>query len=213
MEIHLRCYCNEIHRSQLDRIYKDTTAIVNKIKDYCSDGKENFLRSWVETKKIPSVHLSIKDHKPLQPNGHHPTHLIISAHNFTKCLSKLASKSIKRTFRHAEVNFERHTLKNLLALKCKLEEIDVNQGEVTIVSLDIKDMFPQCHFKAVQDAVQHYVSLLPNLSRSKIQLCLDILKFSMGNTIVTFCDKYYEYSVDPDPDRQVLLLEVLNLHS
>jgi hypothetical protein len=186
---------------QFDRIYKDTTAIVNEIIDYCSDGEENFLRSWVETKKIPLVCLSIKDHKPLQPNGWHPTHLIISAHNFTQCLSKLASKSIKHTFRRADVNFEHHTLKNLLALKCKLEEIDINQGEVTIVSLDIKDMYPQCHFKAVQDAVQHYARLLPNLSRSKIQRCLDILKFSMGNTIVMFRDKYYEYGVDPNPDR------------
>jgi hypothetical protein len=35
---------------------------------------------------------------------------------------------------------------------------------------------------------------------------LDILKFSRGNTIVTFCDKYYEYGVDPDPDRRGLTI-------
>jgi hypothetical protein len=137
-------------------MYKDTTAIVDKIEDYCSDGEANFLKSWVKTKKIPSVRLSIKDHKPLQPNGCHPTRLIVSAHNFTQCLSKLASKSIECTFGCADVNFKRHTLKNLLALKQKLEEIDISRGEVTIVSLDIKDMYPQCCFKAVQDAVQYY---------------------------------------------------------
>jgi hypothetical protein len=59
LEIHLRRYCNEIDRLLLDQIYKDTTAIVDEIKDYCSDGEENFLRSWVETKKIPSARLSI----------------------------------------------------------------------------------------------------------------------------------------------------------
>jgi hypothetical protein len=79
---------------------------------------------------------------------------------------------------------------------CKLEEIDISQVKVTIVSLDIKDLYPQCRFKAAQDAVQYYTRQLPNLSRSKIQQCLDILKFSMGNTIVTFRDKYYEYGTD-----------------
>jgi hypothetical protein len=169
MEIHLRCYCNEINRLQLDQIYTDTTAIVDKIEDYCSNGEANFLRSWVETKKIPLVCFSIKDHKPLQPNGHHPSRLIVSTHNFTQCLSRLASKSIKHTFRRADINFEHHALKNLLALKRKLEEIDISRGEVTVVSLDIKDMHPQCRFKVVQDAVQYYVRQLPNLSRSKIQ--------------------------------------------
>ncbi len=140
MEIHLHCYSNEINRSQLDWIYKDTTTIVDEIEVYCSDGKANFLRSWVKTKKIPSVCLFIKDHKPLQPNGRHPTRLIVSAHNFTQCLSKLASKLIKCIFRRADVNFKCHTLKNLLALKRKLEEIDISWGEVTIASLDIKDL-------------------------------------------------------------------------
>jgi hypothetical protein len=92
MEIHLHRYCNKIDQLQLDRIYKDTTAIVKEIEDYCSDGKANFLRSWVKTKKILSVCLSIKNHKPLQPNGRHPTHLIVSAQNITQCLRKLASK-------------------------------------------------------------------------------------------------------------------------
>jgi hypothetical protein len=94
----------------------------------------------------------------------------------------------------------------LLALKRKLKEIDISQGEVMIVSLNIKDMYPQCHFKAVQDAIQYYMRQLLDLSQSKIQQCLDILKFSMENTIVTFCDKYYGYGVDLDPDRQGLTI-------
>ena len=81
-----------------------------------------------------------------------------------------------------------------------------NSTTVTIVSLDIKDMYPQCHFKAVQDAIQYYMRQLLDLSQSKIQQCLDILKFSMGNTIITFRDKYYEYGVDPNPDRRGLTI-------
>ncbi len=104
MMIHLKWYCNKIDRSRLDTIYKDTKTLVDDIEDLCSDRETEFLRSWNKTRKIPSVWLSIKDHKPVQANGRHPTCLIISAHNFTQCLSKLASKSIKRTFRRAGVS-------------------------------------------------------------------------------------------------------------
>ncbi len=94
MEVHLQRYCNEIPRANLDQIYKDTLTIIEGIDNLCSDGESQFLQSWCRTKKIPSVRLSIKDHKPVGPNGRYPTRLIISAHNFTQCLSKLASKSI-----------------------------------------------------------------------------------------------------------------------
>jgi hypothetical protein len=51
--------------------------------------------------------LGIKDHyKPVRSNGRHPTWLIVSAHNFTQCLSKLASKLIENAFWKADVNFE-----------------------------------------------------------------------------------------------------------
>jgi hypothetical protein len=169
MEIHLRRYCNEIPQSHLDRVYKDTMSLIDEIDHLCSDGEEQFLRSWAKTKKIPSVRLSIKDHKPVGSNGRHPTRLIVSAHNFTQCLSKLASKSIENTFRKSGVNFERHTLKNSLVLKRKFEDLDFDQKNVTIVSLDIKDMYPQCRFKAVKAAVRYYSSQLPILLQERVK--------------------------------------------
>jgi hypothetical protein len=73
----------------------------------------------------------------------------------------------------------------------KFEECDFNWEDVTIISLDIKDMYPQCRLKVEQDAVRHYALRLPALDREKISCCLDILWFSMGNTIVMFLDTYY----------------------
>jgi hypothetical protein len=203
MEIHLRRYCNKIpRRSHLDRVNKDTMSLIDEIDHLCSDGEEQFLRSWAKTKKIPSVRLSIKDHKPVGSNGRHPTRLIVSAHNFTQCLSK----SIEKTFRKSGVNFERHTLKNSLVLKRKFEDLDFDRDNVTIVSLDIKDMYPQCRFKAVKAAVRYYSSQLPVLLQERVKKCLKILKLSMGNTIVSFRDTYYEYGVDPDPDHRGLTI-------
>jgi hypothetical protein len=122
-KIHLNRYCNEIYCSNLDKIYQNTNALVDEIEHLYSDGEVEFLQIWIKTRKIPPVRLSIKDHKPIQANGHHPTRLIVSAHNFTLCLSKVASKSIESTFRRAGVNFESHTLKNSLLyykrLKCR----------------------------------------------------------------------------------------------
>ena len=69
MKVHLTRYCKEIPRSNLDRIYKDTNAIIDEIEHLCSDGETQFLRSWCKTKKIPSVRLSVKDHKPVGANG------------------------------------------------------------------------------------------------------------------------------------------------
>jgi hypothetical protein len=82
----------------------------------------------------------------------------------------------------------------------------IDRDNSTIVSLDIRDMYPQCRFKAVKAAVRYFANQLPTLEQLKVKRCLEILKFSMGNTIVSFQDKYYEYGVDPDPNRRGLTI-------
>jgi hypothetical protein len=61
-------------------------------------------------------------------------------------------------------------------------------------------MYPQCKFRAVKAAVPYYALQLDPIQHERTKKCLEILKFSMGNTIVSFLDKYNEYGVDPDPD-------------
>ena len=41
---------------------------------------------------------------------------------------------------------------------------------------------------------------LPDLKQERINKCLDILQFSMGNTKATFQDKYYKYGVNANPN-------------
>jgi hypothetical protein len=67
-------------------------------------------------------------------------------------------------------------------------------------------MYPQCRFKAVSNVVKHYASILNPLKCKRVNKCLDILRFSMGNTIMSFQDKYYEYGIDSDPDRRGLTI-------
>ncbi len=151
-----------------------------------------------QDKKIPSLCLSIKDLKPIGWNGCHPTRLIVSAHNFMQCLSRLTSKSIEKTFKCAAITYQWYTIQNSLDLKQHLKEKGFRTNDVTTISLDIKDMYPQCWFKAISKAVKHYTSVLDTLTCDHINKCLEILLFSMGNTIVSFQDKYFKYGVHSD---------------
>jgi hypothetical protein len=67
-------------------------------------------------------------------------------------------------------------------------------------------MYPQCKFRVVKAAVRYYASQLDQNQGERTKKCLEILKFSMGNTIVSFLDKYYKCGVDPDPDRRGLTI-------
>ena len=39
-----------------------------------------------------------------------------------------------------------------------------------------------------------------------IEAALDMQRFSMGNTLITFRDKYYEYGVEEDPKERALTI-------
>jgi hypothetical protein len=47
---------------------------------------------------------------------------------------------------------------------------------------------------------------LPSRQQEKVKQYLEILKFSMGNTVVSFREKYYKYVVDPNSDRRGLTI-------
>jgi hypothetical protein len=67
-------------------------------------------------------------------------------------------------------------------------------------------MYPQCKLSAVKAAVCYYALQLDPIQCERTKKCLEILKFSMGNMMVSFLDKYYKYGVDPDPDRRELTI-------
>jgi hypothetical protein len=51
-----------------------------------------------------------------------------------------------------------------------------------------------------------YVRGLHGQHCERTKKCLEILKFSVGNMIVSFLDKYYKYKVDPNPDKKGLTI-------
>ena len=141
---------------------------------------------------VGTLRITIKDHKPVKDNGRYPTRLLVSSKNFTQCISKLAYKAIQKMFDKNGVRYGERTINNSFDLKSQLELLDLREDEVTAVSIDIKDMYPMCKFGAVKDAVNHYARVLSDPQRSTIKKCLEILKFSMGHTIVQFQGEYYD---------------------
>ena len=68
----------------------------------------------------------------------------------------------------------------------------MKQGEVTIASFDAVEMYPSIKYKLVEKAV-FFVKDLDSILKRKLGVCLDMIRFGMGNTLLTFVDKYYEY--------------------
>jgi hypothetical protein len=50
----------------------------------------------------------------------------------------------------------------------------------------------------VERVIKVFFSLLREKEKKKIKVCLKMIAFGMGNTLLTFVDKYYKYDGEPD---------------
>eukprot|EP00957_Ditylum_brightwellii_P159450 12137672-Ditylum_brightwellii.AAC.1 len=71
--------------------------------------------------------------------------------------------------------------------------MDLRRDKVTMMSLDIVNMYPSVQVKLIKKALQYYSCRLPAEAKRRINLGLAIVKFEMKNTLVNFCDKFYIY--------------------
>jgi hypothetical protein len=69
---------------------------------------------------------------------------------------------------------------------------------VTIISFDAVKIYPSIKYKFVRRAMKYFAGDLNAETQGCIETCLDMIKFGMGNTLLTFVDKYYEYGGDLD---------------
>ena len=78
-------------------------------------------------------------------------------------------------------------------MKEKLEKCGLKQNEVTLMSLDIVNMYPSIRVKLIQKALNYYAKNLPAAARETIDLCMDIVQFGMKSTLIQFQGRYYVY--------------------
>ena len=84
------------------------------------------------------------------------------------------------------------------SLKAKLEKIGIMKNLHTIVSIDAIGMYPSISLRMVIKAITYFSEKVNEEDKGKISECLKLIKFGMGNTILAFLDKYYEYGAQDD---------------
>ena len=150
----------------------------------------------------------IKDHKKADSNGLlYPTRLVVPATNFTAGFPKLGYLGIKRIFDASDmVKYGSKTIVQASDLKEKLQTMGLTSENVTIVSIDAVAMYPSIKYKLIEKAIEWYALPLPVEDRETIKSCLELIKFGMESTLVTFEDKYYLYDGDQLAEEKGLMI-------
>jgi len=73
-------------------------------------------------------------------------------------------------------------------------------------SIDAEDFYPSVRLKLVRKAVCHFSKNLPEEDQITIEHCLDLIKFGMQSTLLSFVDKCCEHDGDRDPEEKGLTI-------
>ena len=203
---HLDKAAKEISRERISEIFEHANETCEEYSDILNDNENNFLKSTLKTKNIPTPKLIIKDHKKPDEEGDFPSRLIVPANNFTSAFPRLGYLGIRRIFDKNNIEYESRTITQASSLKEELEELKISKRQVTIAKLDIVAMYPSIQFKLVRKAVEFFSKSLTKRDKKKIEKCLEMVKFGMSNTLVSFIDKFYEYDGDLDDEERGLTI-------
>ncbi len=155
----------------------------------------------MKSRAIPSPKLLIKDHKKADKQGNYPTRLVVPANNFTSAFPRMGYLGIKKILDDNKVNYTSRTIIQASDLKEKIETMGITNNNSTIVSIDAEAYYPSIKFKLVRKAVRYFSRHLTDDNKEIIEDCLEMIKFGMSSTLLTFIDKYYEYDgelLDPE---------------
>eukprot|EP00957_Ditylum_brightwellii_P109714 8368582-Ditylum_brightwellii.AAC.1 len=151
-----------------------------------SNKEKEFIEESLLLKAIPQPQILVKDHKKPGDNGEFPTRLVIPATNFIASFSKLGYMDIKKVLDDNGANYSKCTIIQSSNLKEKLEALELKQNKITVMSLDIVNMYPSVRFKLIWKALNHYVRDLPDEAKKTTKQCMDIVQFGMKNTLIQF---------------------------
>ena len=196
---HLLKNGKEIPRSKLIQTLDEAKELLEGLEDVMSEDEYYFVKSSLDSKAIPSPKLLIKDHKEINDDGNYPTRLVVPATNFTSAFSKLGYIGIKKIIDKAGINYTKKTIVQASHLKSQIESLKIRKDKHTIFSLDIEAFYPSVTYGLVKRAINFYSRTLGEEERATIDECLKMIAFGMGNTLLTFVDKYYEY----DGEREI----------
>ena len=139
------------------------------------------------------MQLLVKDHKKKNEHGDFPTRLVVPAKNFTAGFPHVGQRGIKEILDRNKINYMKKTIVQASDLKQKLEALNITRSDYTIATIDAKNMYPSVKFGHIERAVSFFLRNASDDDKKKAGKCLDMVKFGMANTLITFEDQYYEY--------------------
>jgi len=148
----------------------------------------------------------IKDHKKIdESTGEYPSCLVVPAANFTAAFPHIGQRDIFKILKRNNVNFTERNIEQASDLKEKLEKLNITRSGNTIISLDIEAMYPSVLFIQIERAVNYFLRDAPPEDQETARRCLELARFGMANTLVTFHRKYWEYG-ETDVDQKGLTI-------
>ena len=191
-------HLQDTHKKALDKL--------ETIKPILSESEFNYVKSTITKRAIPTVQLLVKDHKKKNEHGDFPTRLVVPAKNFTAGFPHVGQRGIKEILDRNKINYMKKTIVQALDLKQKLEALNITRSDYTIATIDAKNMYPSVKFGHIEKAVSFFLRNASDDDKKKAGKCLDMVKFGMANTLITFEDQYYEYGGKVEVDYKGLTI-------
>ena len=69
----------------------------------------------------------------------------------------------------------------------------INRDKVTIASVDAITMYPSIKLATIKYTVRFFARKLTAATKKTINLCLELIRFAMISTRISFDNEYYEY--------------------
>jgi hypothetical protein len=193
---HLKTDAIEVSMDKLIKIHKEGNELLSKLGNTLSEKEMSFVEEMLDSRAVPTPKLLIKDHKPMSKKGKYVTRLIVPATNFTAAFPKVGYLGIKNIFDQNGLDYSGSTIIQASQLKTALKKLNITKDKVTINLFDAVRMYPSIKYKFVRKAVNFFARNLNAETQGQIDTCDEMIKFSMGNTLLTFVNKYYEYGGD-----------------
>ena len=203
---HLKKNATPIHHTRPTEVKEEGLQLLKEKRHILSNREARTIEQAIKSHAVPTPKLLIKDHKKADKNGNFPTRLVVPATNFTSSFPKAGYLGIKKIFDDNKVNYMERTIIQASDLKEEIEKLGITSNNTTIVSIDAEAYYPSIKLKLVRKAIQHFSKGLKRKDRTTIEHCIDMIKFGMCNTLITFEDQYYEYDGGKDPEEKGLTI-------
>ena len=85
-----------------------------------------------------------------------------------------------------KANYSRVSIVKTSDLKERLEELDLKRDKIKIASVNAINMYPSIKLSTIKKAVRLFARKLTTATKKTINLCLDLIRFGMSSTLISF---------------------------